>query len=218
MLPANVFRVIQSLSLRCRYISPGGEEQAVFRNGTVITLFRDGRKETEFSNGQKETLCVANTDYLNYSTVPTPPEAGVLCTCRFDFLPTGIPMVQRSAHILTVLCVFYASMEARVPRIQMARTESKVCVLCDPFAPNLNALFRCKWAHHRAIGLPRRRWHIDTALKMFAGVPSFCSCFYFNGWSSQDPFDVCKVQKVPATWCSVYADWPDLSFMHRTYL
>jgi hypothetical protein len=42
-----------------RYISPGGEEQAVFRNGTVITLFRDGRKETEFSNGQKETLCVA---------------------------------------------------------------------------------------------------------------------------------------------------------------
>ena len=49
----------RNLNLRSRYISPGGEEQAVFRNGTVITLFRDGRKETEFSNGQKETLCVA---------------------------------------------------------------------------------------------------------------------------------------------------------------
>jgi hypothetical protein len=50
---------VQQPQRSLRYISPGGEEQAVFRNGTVITLFRDGRKETEFSNGQKETLYVA---------------------------------------------------------------------------------------------------------------------------------------------------------------
>jgi hypothetical protein len=36
-----------------------------------------------------------------------------------------------------VLCAFCALMEAHVPLIQMAHTESKVCALCCPSMPSL---------------------------------------------------------------------------------
>jgi hypothetical protein len=118
-----------------RYISPGGEEQAVFRNGTVITLFRDGRKETEFSNGQKETLCVASM--TNHFTLKPSPSMTMSHVVADRVPPEGTPMVQRSALIPTVLSAFCAWMEALALLIQMAHTESKVHVACSPASKTL---------------------------------------------------------------------------------
>jgi hypothetical protein len=137
-----------------RYISPGGEEQAVFRNGTVITLFRDGRKETEFSNGQKETLCVSRQSQTtkNFtSNLELQPHVTSLLVVNLD-TRTDTLMAQRSARTLMVLCVFCASTAARALPIRTALTESKVHAAWLPAPHNAHARCRCKWSHRRAIG------------------------------------------------------------------
>ena len=64
-------------------------------------------------------------------------------------LPAGSPTAPRSARTQTVRCVFYAWMEARAPRIQMARIELKVrgsCLLPVLLFVEAHAPRRCKWA------------------------------------------------------------------------
>ena len=88
----------------------------------------------------KRRLCALRVLAIPHSHEPfkSSPCASPRCARQVvDLLPADTPTAQRSALILTALCVFCASTAARDPRTPTARTGSKVRALCRPALPTL---------------------------------------------------------------------------------